>query len=201
MPPMTDEGYIKFHPHWTPTPALAENLIAEINHWRQQLYNCGLIGAYPDGIGFGNISSRYGNNSFLISGSATGNLPTLDGRHYSLVTKVNVASNELWCEGPVLASSESMSHAAVYRLVPSVQAVVHIHHLGLWEQLLYKVPTTDETATYGSPEMVYAIETLFADTPLHMDGLFVMAGHREGIFTFGESLEQAAMKAMDLLKE
>lgn len=198
---MIDEGYIKFQPHWTQTPALAENLIAEINHWRQQLYDCGLIGAYPDGIGFGNISCRYnGSDQFVISGSATGNFPVLDGRHYSLVTKVNVASNELWCEGPIVASSESMSHAAVYRLVPAVQAVVHVHHLGLWEQLLYKVPTTDETATYGSPEMVYAIETLFATTPLRKEGLFVMAGHREGIFTFGESLEAAAVKAMDLLK-
>ena len=56
---MLDEGYIKFKAHWRERPPLPEAEIAELNHWRDQMYRAQLIGAYPDGIGFGNIWRRY----------------------------------------------------------------------------------------------------------------------------------------------
>jgi L-ribulose-5-phosphate 4-epimerase len=195
---MMDEGYIKFETHWTKTDPLPEAASAELNSWRQRLYELGLIGAYPDGIGFGNISQRHGQEGqFLISGSATGNLPVLGPEHYALVTKVLPAENRLWCAGPLIASSESMSHAAVYQECPWVEGVIHVHHEGLWQRLLHQVPTTDRSAPYGSPEMAASIVRLLRETDLKMRRIFVMEGHREGIFAFGASLEEAFATLME----
>ena len=187
-----DEGYIKFETYWKKASPLPKVEIAGLNAYRQRLYEVGLIGAYDNGIGYGNISRRYGaEEQFIISGSATGNFPMLTAEHFTLVTKVEARQNRLWCEGPVVASSESMSHAAVYQEGPWVNGVIHVHHPGLWKALLHKVPTTDKSAPYGSPEMVASIIHLMRETRLEEQKIFVMEGHEEGIFTFGHSLEEA----------
>jgi ribulose-5-phosphate 4-epimerase/fuculose-1-phosphate aldolase len=188
-----DEGYIKFKANWQEAPPLDWAVLAELDHWRNDMYRAGLIGAYPDGIGFGNISCRWQDtDQFVISGSATGNHQRLDASHYSLVTSVDIDQNALSCRGPIIASSESMSHAVIYRVCPEVQGVIHVHDLEMWERLLHRVPTTDASATYGSPEMAYSIIDLLQNSTLREQRIFVMEGHREGIFAFGESLEAAA---------
>lgn len=193
------EGYIKFEVQWTPAPPLPEAEIAEINHWRQVLYNAGFIGAYPDGVGFGNISTRIGDSSrFIISGSATGNLPELDARHFCTVTRADPAQNTVCCEGPIVASSESMSHAAVYAECPEIRAVVHAHHRQWWERLLHRIPTTRPEPTYGSPEMAAEITRLLRETRLRQSGIFVTEGHEEGIFAIGTTLQQAAERLINL---
>ncbi len=189
---MTDEGYIKFDAQWTPTPPFAAAEVAKLLHGRQIAYHHHWIGAYPDGIGYGNVSQRSGaTDTFYITGSATGNFPILDNRHIAKVTRVAAAENRLWCEGPVVASSESMSHAAIYSELPWVGGILHAHDLAMWQRLLHQVPTTDARAPYGSPEMVDSIIDLIRHTDLPTRGIFVMEGHREGIFTFGKDLEAA----------
>lgn len=189
---MIDEGYVKFQAQWNESAPLATTHIQELNVYRQQLYDLGLIGAYANGIGYGNISKKHNaKGHFIISGTATGNLNKLNTLHYALVTKVASEHNKLWCEGPIMASSESMSHAAIYEHCPEILAVVHVHHLALWKKLMHQVPTTDASAPYGSPEMVKSIVHLLNQTNLREEKIFVMEGHEEGIFTFGESLEQA----------
>ncbi len=197
---MLDEGYIKFKAEWKDGPAFPANELEELQHWRQEMYRAGLIGAYDNGIGFGNISRRWGiSERFVISGSATGNFPVLGPEHYCLVTQVDIDQNTLWCEGPLLASSESMSHAMVYRVLPWVNGVIHIHHLEMWRRLLHQVPTTDAAATYGSPEMAYSIINLIHTTDLPQRRIFVMEGHQEGIFGFGKDLAEAAAVIFDHL--
>lgn len=188
-----DEGYIKYTADWQESPPLPTALLQELNEYRQRVYDLGLIGAYDNGIGFGNISQRHPGHpdQFLISGSATGNFETLTEAHYALVTAVDIDQNALRCEGPAMASSESMSHAVIYQTLPNVQAVIHAHHLGMWQQLMHRVPTTDASATYGSPEMAYSIIDLLKNTDLPQSKLFVMEGHEEGIFAFGRNLPQA----------
>lgn len=195
-----DEGYIKFKAMWREAPALPWAELAELDYWRNRLYDAGLIGAYPDGIGYGNISRRWDEaGRFVISGSATGNEKRLSAQHYALVQAVEVAANSLVCEGPILASSESMSHAVIYRHGGAgVGAVIHVHHLGLWEALLHQVPTTEEAAAYGTPEMALSIERLLKDTDLKTGKLFVMAGHREGIFAFGSDLAEAGERLLGI---
>ena len=190
---MMDEGYIKFQPVWTKTGGLPPKDWAELNRYRQKLYERQLIGAYDNGIGYGNISQRYPGEEglFVISGSATGNFAELNADHYALVTAVDIDANRLHCRGPIVASSESMSHAVIYRELPWVQAVIHIHNLAMWQRLLHQVPTTDAAATYGSPEMAYSIIDLIRTTDLPERKLFVMEGHEEGVFAFGRDLSEA----------
>ena len=195
-----DEGYIKFKASWSKTEPLDFSVIAVLNNWRQKLYEARLIGAYENGIGFGNISQRWKDQGqFIISGSKTGLIKHTSSRHYSKVVGFNLEKNNLQCEGPVIASSESMSHAVIYQECPDVNAVVHVHHLALWQRMLNQVPTTPPEATYGSPEMARAIIELLNNSDLKDRKIFVMAGHEEGIFTFGETLEEAGNLILDIV--
>jgi L-ribulose-5-phosphate 4-epimerase len=217
---MTDEkGYIQFHCDWEPAdpPAVPEALIA----WRDRLHRLGLIGVYPNGIGFGNISVRpnpparfpgreggvepssppfpgeglgEGFFRFLISGTGTGHLPSLAPEHFAEVLAFDFAANRLRCRGAVKASSESLSHAAVYASDPAATAVIHVHHLGMWEQLRDRIPTTDHAAEAGTPEMARAIESLLRQPGVEERGLFVMGGHREGLMAFGPTLDEAGAR-------
>lgn len=199
---MTDEGYIKFRADWQQAPPLPSAELAELQRWRQELYARRLIGAYDDGIGYGNISRRYGNTEqFIITGSATGNFPELGPEHFALVTAVDLPSNHLQCRGPVIASSESMSHAVVYQELDWVRGVVHVHQLELWEKLLHRAPTTAQGIPYGTPEMAASIVYLIRHTDLPERKIFVMAGHREGIFTFGKDLQEAAEVLIGYFRE
>ncbi len=197
---MFDEGYIKFRAVWEQKPPFAEENITELNRWRKQLYEMGLIGVYPNGIGFGNISQRWDTEGrFIISGSTTGRFSTLTPEHYTLVSSVDLANNTLHCEGPIIASSESMSHAVFYQECPQVNGVIHVHSQALWEKLLHQVPTTDASATYGSPEMAYSIIKLIQETDLLTQKILVMEGHPEGIFVFGADLEEAGQVLIQYL--
>jgi len=195
-----DEGYIKFNSDWKKKKALPYSTIKALNDWRQRLYNVRLVGAYPDGIGFGNVSQRLEGNTFLISGSKTGNYKTLDASHFSTVVKFDIKKNWVECEGPLIASSESMSHAVIYQARPEVNAVFHVHDLDLWKKWLHKIPTTSETATYGSPEMANEIIQLFETTTVVQQKLFAMAGHEEGLFSFGKTLDEAGNVLLELLQ-
>lgn len=186
-----DEGYIKFNCNWIQSGNIPVNKVAALNVWRDILYNKGFIGIYPDGIGFGNISMRAEEKTFLISGTATGGLKTLDENHYSMVTEYNLDTNSITCKGPLKASSESLTHAMVYETSSETNAVIHIHHLELWNKLMHQVPTSNENVPYGTPEMGYEIKRLFEESNLKKEKILVMAGHREGIISFGKDLEEA----------
>lgn len=188
---MTEEGYIKFQAEWTEGPALDGSFLRPIAQLRQALYKQHLIGAYEDGVGYGNVSRRgREDDQFVITGSKTGNFERLKKQHFTLVTKVDIENNTLWCEGPIIASSESMSHAVIYRECPWVEIVAHVHHYEMWDYYLHKVPTTAASATYGSPEMAYAIVDLLKTTDLPDKQIFVMEGHEEGVFVFGKNAEE-----------
>jgi len=186
-----DEGYIKFNCNWTSSNDIPSDKVAVINVWREVMYNKGLIGMYPDGIGFGNISMRCNGKTFLISGSATGGLARLNESHYSLVTDYDLSTNSVTCVGPLKASSESLTHALIYECSAAANAVIHVHNLNLWNRLIHHVPTSSETISYGTPEMANEIKRLFDETSLNEEKIIVMGGHREGIISFGKDFEEA----------
>lgn len=190
-----DDGYIKYDCRWTKQSIIIpEPYFSEINYWRDRLYSQGLIGAYPDGIGFGNISMRadYSRREFWISGSSTGHLPKLSQHHYSRVTHFDVAQNRVWSWGAHQASSESMSHAVLYAIDRTIGAVVHVHSDFLWKKMIYQVPTTDAGIAYGTPEMARAIEDLYQTSDLPTKKILVMAGHQDGVISFGKNVAEAA---------
>ena len=194
-----DEGYIKFNCNWILSNDIPLDKVAELNMWREIMYDKGWIGLYPDGIGFGNISMRCDEKTFLISGTATGGLPTLTKSHYSLVTNYDLSTNTVTCMGPVKASSESLTHALIYECSAATNAVIHIHNLDLWNRLLHHAPTSSENISYGTAEMANEIKRLFAETALGKEKIIVMGGHREGIISFGRDLEEAGSILIDRL--
>lgn len=185
-----EEGYIKFHCDWKKGPALSANILQSVSWGRQEMYHRGLIGAYDNGIGYGNISERLMEGKLVISGSATGGLKKLEPKHFSVVDEIDVKNNRVWCSGPIKASSETMSHAVIYQTCPEVNAVVHIHDLNLWKTMVHKAPTTPASVPYGTPEMATEIIRLLNHTDARQHtGYFAMAGHEEGIIAFGKNME------------
>jgi len=188
--PNHDEGYIKYTIHWENSAAPNHQCMPELSTFRNVLHDLGLIDAYPDGIGFGNISHREKENRFIISGTQTGHIAKADASHFSLVNSCTIENNELFCIGPIKASSEALTHFAFYAASPEIQSVIHVHHLALWEKLLHQVSTVPETVAYGTTDMAKEIKKIILTENVGSK-IIVTAGHREGIFTFGDSLQAA----------
>ena len=194
------EGYIKFHCEWEQKEIqIKDELFREFEMERSRLYELGMIGVYPDGIGFGNISARGGQgSSFIITGSATGQFAKLSLSDYALVTGFSFENNSISCKGLTKASAESLTHAAVYIALPEVGAVVHIHCLRLWEKLLNNFPATSSKIQYGTPEMAYAVGSLASEMKMKLEKIIVMGGHREGILVFGSNLHEATTQIINI---
>lgn len=201
---MIDEGYSKYKCDWRRAPALPVAVIHDLIQWRNRLYDAGLVGySEEQGVGFGNLSIRADSDGkFIISGTQTGRIPRTDENSYSLVTACDIDENHVTCEGPVQASSEALTHAAVYELDSAIGAVVHVHSGKLWQTLLHRVPTTAADVRYGTPEMAREFRRLYRETDLAETGVAVMAGHEEGIVAFGCTVEQAVQRSgADLFSE
>lgn len=199
---MIDEGYTKYECEWRQAPALSAESVAELNAWRNQLYQRGLIGYYPEHrVGFGNVSIRAGDSgAFIISGTQTGHVETTDERHYARVIRCDIEANRVVCEGPVQASSEALTHAAIYALDATIRAVVHVHDATLWKELIDRVPTTARDVSYGTPEMAHEFRRLYEETGFATQGIAVMGGHDEGIVTFGRDIEDASRRIIGYSK-
>jgi len=188
-----EEGYIKYKCNWIQEEVIHAGQIHEINKWRSVLMKQGYIGMYDNGIGFGNISIRIDEHTFMVSGSATGGIKELTADHYALVTDFNLTHNELTCKGMTMASSESLTHAAIYACSKETNAVVHIHHKQKWSSLLHHAATTDSSIAYGTPELAFAIQSLIKEDKVGPSRIIVMGGHEEGLIAYGKTLEEAAM--------
>ena len=55
---ITEEGYIKFKIDFKKSAPLPAFKVKILNEYRQKLYNIRLIGAYPNKVGYGNISIK-----------------------------------------------------------------------------------------------------------------------------------------------
>jgi len=197
---MIDEGYVKYEMAWQVGAPPDADEIRELNRWRRVLFAAGLIGEYRDlGIGYGNISQRCRRDGhFIISGTQTGHLAELGAEHYARVTDYDIAGNRVACRGPIKASSEAMTHAAIYELGAGIDAVVHVHSRALWQRHLGQLPTTCADVAYGTPEMAREFARLYRDSNLRTVGVAVMAGHDEGLVSFGHDMTQAASRILSL---
>jgi len=199
---MIDEGYIKFELEWIDCAAPTPDEVAQLREWRRPLFAAGLIGHYAElNIGYGNISVRSRDGHFIISGTQTGHLQDPDEQHYARVTDYDIAANRVRCEGRIRASSESMTHAALYELDPNINAVVHVHSAPLWRKLLDVRPTTAASVAYGTPAMAEEFRRLYHETVFAVDGIAIMAGHDEGIIGTGHGMAEASQRILALCDE
>jgi len=199
---MEEEGVIKFDLRYTAGPPVPEGAITELNNWRNILWEHALIGQDPDrydGYGFGNISQRIntrdeavGQREFVISGTQTGHLEQLDNNHYARVTAYNADTNQVVASGPVMPSSESMTHGVIYDLDNKLRVVLHVHSPDIWKTAATQgIPVTRASVEYGTPEMSREVARLFAQTDVGEQGIFSMGGHEDGIVAFATSVEEA----------
>jgi len=208
-----DEGVIKFNDRdYQVTPALSEHDLQEINPVRSQLYQLKLIGQYLEfDVGYGNISQRQDFQSlcptekpqFIISGSQTGHLAMLNGEHYTRVVDFDINQNKISAMGPRThisgASSESLTHAAIYQCNPAIKAVIHIHSNVIWQGMLNDQLThTPSDVPYGTPLMAQAVKEAVKD---NTRGYLAMAGHEDGVITYGENFESAMEICMALYEK
>ncbi len=208
-----DEGVIKYDASdYQVTGALRESSIKQIEQVRRQLFTLKLIGHYMEhNVGYGNISQRQDFQSlrttlspqFIISGSQTGHLLHLTGEHYTQVIECDIARNKISAMGPRNhingASSESLTHAAIYQCNTAIQAVIHIHSASIWQGMLNDNLThTPKNVPYGTPQMADAVKAKVAH---NKTGYLAMKGHEDGVITYGENFKQALDICLTLYKQ
>lgn len=192
------EGVIKFHLDYEVAAASAE-AIDELNVLRSLMFQLGMVGQDPtryDGYGFGNLSMRCESNPdhFIITGTQTGHMPELTAEQYVTIEQCDIAANSVVARGPVKPSSEALTHAMIYQLNPSIKCVIHAHKPELWRYGLDKgYPCTDQSIEYGTVQMAQEIERLNQNNAFEDRQLLVMAGHEDGVISFGDSIDEAGM--------
>ena len=194
-----DDGVIKYHRDFTKSDALKPDQYWDLELWRKKLYQLGLIGEYPIvNIGYGNLSQRIKQNHFIITGTQTGKFAELNGEHYTVVTDHNIEKNLIQARGPIDASSEALTHAAIYAHQSLINAVFHIHDKKLWKLMIeHSLPHTAANIPYGTVEMARAVEELIGNST---HGIFAMAGHEDGIVSYGQSLDEAGQAILELVE-
>ena len=190
------EGIIKFDLAWEEAPPPEPAVLVELIAFRDVLHRKYLIAADEEGIGFGNISHR-SRDGFIISGTQTGQIHATLPQDYTEVIDWDTRGNRVTCRGPVRASSESMTHAAVYEARPDVRGVIHVHHHALWTKMLDRAPTTAANIEYGSTELAGAVGDIARGIAAGRPGILAMAGHEAGLLSFGCTLEDALQILLD----
>jgi ribulose-5-phosphate 4-epimerase/fuculose-1-phosphate aldolase len=210
---LADEGVIKFDPRHRSQPLAREQcepLARALGSWRRILYCTEILGCDPDrygGAGFGNLSARLGPASapcgrrpFLITGTQTGAKPRLSLADYCVVERCDYATNSVDSYGPILPSSESLTHGAIYDLSPRIQVVFHVHSPDIWRAAAsLNLPTSDPAVAYGTPAMAEEVGRLYRDGTLSDRCVLAMAGHEDGIIAFGESAAAAGQRLISEL--
>ena len=155
---MIDDGVVKYSLEFAQSTEVALQQVTEcteINQVRERLFSLGLIGAYENGIGYGNISVRVNKtDSFIITATQTGELPSLDVEHYALVQEVNFNTFTVMATGCQKPSSEAITHACIYELDSEINAVIHVHSEVLWNFMLKNDYLSTNDTPYGTIKMV-----------------------------------------------
>ncbi len=192
------DGIIKYNFDFQESEPLKKDLWGKIEEVRERLYALKLIGV-KDGIGYGNISERLNENSFVITGTQTGDLHTLASEHYSLIEAYNDEKFFLKSSGAIKPSSEALTHGTIYNLSDEIGAVIHIHSKILWDFMLDADYKRSENVPYGSTEMIEEVKRIYTDANPLNNPKFVMSGHEEGIISFGKNLKEAEFALLEII--
>lgn len=194
-----DDGVIKYdRSQFQLSDPLKTDEFRDLEKWRKTLYNIKLIGEYlPDKIGYGNISQKMDYQvfekttqpQFLITGTQTGGLSDLTGKHYTRVLNFDFNKWSVKVLGPVEASSEALTHAAIYKSNSNINCVFHIHNKDIWSGMIREnYPFTPAEVPYGTSEMA---DSVIACVGQNQEGLIVMKGHEDGVISYAHSMEKA----------
>lgn len=190
------EGVIKFQLSYQPMALPPAVNITEINAWRTLCVQLGMLGQHParyDNYGFGNISQRLGQSAqFIISGTQTGGKKVLTAADYALVSQCQPELNRIEALGPCKPSSEAMTHGQLYLLEQNIHFVIHAHCPAIWHYAgPLNIPQTRAEIPYGTVAMATEVGRLFVETTVVQQRIFTMAGHEDGVVTFGNTAAAA----------
>lgn len=206
---LTKDHIVKFRQEFVESERIEMPNLNELNAWRNILYNQKLIGE-NNGVGYGNMSqllppfdAQKNKKRFIITGSQTGGFKYLSKEHYALVLEYDSRLNFVGIQkGPIMASSEAMTHGALYDLDNDTRFVFHAHSPEIWNNARkLSIPLTKKDVKYGTPEMIEEIKRLFSNTNVKDLSIFATEGHEEGIFTFGRTATQAGCTMLYYLVE
>lgn len=177
----------------------------DLEQCRKILFKLNLIGEYPqEQVGFGNMSQKRDYHQyhttnrpqFVITGTQTGKFADLKGEHYTRVLDYDIKAMTLNAMGPVKASSEAITHGAIYLASSSINAIFHIHNENIWQGMINELdPSTPEDIPYGTYEMACAVKACINS---QHEGYFVMKGHKDGVVIYAESLERCSELTLEL---
>jgi ribulose-5-phosphate 4-epimerase/fuculose-1-phosphate aldolase len=210
---LMSEGVRKFEAKSRVAAPLKSDDIRQLNIWRDILFLLELIGRNSgkyEGYAYGNVSKLLApfnrpatQKHFIISGSQTSSIPHLDINSYTIVTRCDAAAGVhglVEWSGHIAASSESMTHAAVYDAYPRARFIFHAHSHEIWKHAKrLKIPVTNPKFEYGTPEIAGDVRRLFKTGPLKSVGIFAMGGHEDGIVSFGRTADEAGMRMISFL--
>jgi predicted Ser/Thr protein kinase len=177
--------------------ALPEKELKEINKWRNKLHEIGFIRA-EKGVCLGNISCRR-KKGFIITGTRTAKFKELKPEQYCQVIEFNPKKKLLVCKGKINASSESLTHAAIYSSNKKINAVIHAHNTKMWKALKKKVPCTRKEIKQGTAEMAEEMKKLMKQENTLKKKIIVMKGHKGGLISFGKNLNEAGNVLLNYL--
>jgi len=204
------EGVIKYDLVFSAKPPLPLETLATLNAWRTLLYRLRLIGQSPlryGGLGYGNISQRLrcsdtteSMNQFVISGTQTGAAETLQPEQFCLVTHAQTKRNRIVAEGPIIPSSEALTHASIYQSNSQIEFVMHVHCPEIWRNTeTLNITQIDKTVAYGTPEMAATVKRIIQTHPANDACIFSMLGHEDGIISCGHTAELAGQALINTL--
>lgn len=199
---MIDDGVVKYNLSFEEGFILNEDLPNEIEQIRERLFALGLIGAYDNGIGYGNISHRYnGSRGFIITGTQTGDKAVLKPRDYSFVESIDFETFTTYAKGQSQPSSEAITHGCIYDLDEGINAIIHVHNERLWQFMLKNDFLSTNDTPYGTPQMVQDVQEIYSSLDALSHNAFVMKGHFEGVVTFGKDLNEAEKTLYRILEK
>lgn len=189
---MEQEGIIKFKAEHILGEVFSAELLSDLIEFRQKVYERNWIGVdRVQKVGFGNISMKKDARIF-VSGTQTGIYEKAIPEHFCEILEYDIEKNYVKSFGTVQASSETMTHLAIYEADSEIKAVIHIHDKELWQKKINELPTTSQKIEYGTVEMANAIKKIALEI-LRDDArkMIIMGGHEAGILSFGKSLDVA----------
>ena len=199
---MINKNIDEYSLRYTRTKEIAVKECNKIEKIRMRLYSLGLIGAYCDGIGFGNISVRYKKkSSFVITSKETGEFPKLNPNYYSFVKKVDLEKFTVYAIGPSKPCDEAINHACIYDLDSQINAVIHVHNEKLWDYMLKNDYLSTNDTLWDSNKIVEDIKKMYKDIDPFLNNAFVLKGDFEGVVTFGKTLKDAEKALLEIIQK
>lgn len=197
-----DEGVIQFKVHMQGEDnGMDRESYSTLEAWRCILHELGLIGRDPQrygGLAYGNISLRDRKDTFWVSGTQTGGMHTMLPEHFTRIKSADIDGNQLWADGKIVPSSETLSHAAVYLASHVTNFVVHVHCPEVWHLAGFlELPALSRDIGYGTPAMAHAVSRQVSQQPDR--GILVMCGHEDGLMSWGRCAEEATLPLIHIL--